>query len=229
MTAGIDHILRKLAPHFDASRLIIKVVSTWEGLQACKQLKSGGIKTIATTLFTFEQAALAAEAGCYYIAPFLHELKAFFDEKSVRVVFERIKAKKCISYKDNDPCFDLCVRIQRYYEQVSSATKVKVAGLLTADQAIRLAGAHTMTIAPAVLRELSEARGVESELTKQSLFANQANAGQKQAVPDFLDDETRWKQAFAKSSAGKGEWKTAQVSSGLSLSNFDLLTVVLGN
>ena len=39
-----------------------------------------GIKTLATTLFTFEQAVLAAEAGCEYIAPFLHELKAFFDE-----------------------------------------------------------------------------------------------------------------------------------------------------
>lgn len=62
------------------SNLVIKVVSTWEGLQACKTLESSGIKTIATTLFTFEQAALAAEAGCKYIAPFLHELKAFFDE-----------------------------------------------------------------------------------------------------------------------------------------------------
>lgn len=27
-----------------------------------------------------EQAVLAAEAGCVYIAPFVHELKAFFDE-----------------------------------------------------------------------------------------------------------------------------------------------------
>lgn len=39
-----------------------------------------GINTLATTLFTMEQAILAAEAGCVYIAPFVHELKAFFDE-----------------------------------------------------------------------------------------------------------------------------------------------------
>ena len=77
---GIAKLVQKLDSSFDPSRLIIKVVSTWEGLQACQKLESMGIKTIATTLFTFEQAVLAAEAGCEYIAPFLHELKAFFDD-----------------------------------------------------------------------------------------------------------------------------------------------------
>ena len=56
------------------------MVSTWEGLQACRELTSLGIKTLATTLFTMEQAVLAAEAGCFSISPFVHELKAFFDE-----------------------------------------------------------------------------------------------------------------------------------------------------
>ena len=65
------------------SRLYIKVVSTWEGLQACRELSLLGIRTLATTLFTMEQAVLAGEAGCAYIAPFVHELKAFFDDTSV--------------------------------------------------------------------------------------------------------------------------------------------------
>lgn len=80
---GIDSLCRRLNPSFDISRLCIKVVSTWEGLQACRELSNLGIKTLATTLFTMEQAVLAAEAGCIYIAPFVHELKAFFDETSV--------------------------------------------------------------------------------------------------------------------------------------------------
>ena len=78
---GIVNICRYLEPSFDLSRLCIKVVATWEGLQACMKLKGLGIKTLATTLFTLEQAILAAEAGCAYIAPFLHDLEAFFDEK----------------------------------------------------------------------------------------------------------------------------------------------------
>ena len=62
------------------SRLVIKVASTWEGLQACRQAKDLGIHTLATALFTMEQAALAGEVGCVPISPFVHELRVHFDE-----------------------------------------------------------------------------------------------------------------------------------------------------
>jgi transaldolase len=57
----------------------MKVPATWEGLQACRELRYSGIKTLATTLFTMEQAVLAGEVGCVSISPFVHELKALFD------------------------------------------------------------------------------------------------------------------------------------------------------
>ena len=60
--------------------MCIKIPSTWEGLQACRVLEASGTKTLATTLFTLEQAALAAEAGCLYIAPYVNEIKVFVDE-----------------------------------------------------------------------------------------------------------------------------------------------------
>lgn len=78
--AGIASLCRRFEPSFDQSKLCIKVPSTWEGLQACRILKSLGIQTLATTLFTLEQAILAAEVGCIYVSPFLHELKAILDE-----------------------------------------------------------------------------------------------------------------------------------------------------
>ena len=65
------------------SRLCVKVAATWEGLQACQKLTALGISTLATTLFTMEQVILAGEVGCAYISPFVHELKAFFDETYV--------------------------------------------------------------------------------------------------------------------------------------------------
>ena len=77
----IVSLFRDLDPHFDVSRVCIKIPSTWEGLQACKVLEAKGIKTLATTLFTIEQAALAGEAGCRYIAPYVNELKVHIDEK----------------------------------------------------------------------------------------------------------------------------------------------------
>lgn len=78
--AGIASLCRRFEPSFDQSKLCIKVPSTWEGLQACSKLKSLGIQTLATTLFTLEQAMLAAQVGCIYVSPFLHELKALLDE-----------------------------------------------------------------------------------------------------------------------------------------------------
>lgn len=60
----IAALCRRLGPNFDISRLCVKVVATWEGLQACKKLTALGINTLATTLFTMEQAILAGEVGC---------------------------------------------------------------------------------------------------------------------------------------------------------------------
>ena len=72
-----------LDPTFTADKLSVKIASTWEGLMACKQLEEAGIHTLATTLFTMEQAALAAEVGCTYIAPYVNDLKVHFDKKFV--------------------------------------------------------------------------------------------------------------------------------------------------
>lgn len=57
----------------------MKVPATFEGLQACRELYTGGIQTLATTVFTMEQAILAAEVGCISVSPFVHELKAGLD------------------------------------------------------------------------------------------------------------------------------------------------------
>ncbi|KAL9103487.1 MAG: hypothetical protein Q9163_001483 [Psora crenata] len=192
---GIVSLCHRLEPGFDPSRLCIKVVSTWEGLQACRKLKSMGIKTLATTLFTMEQAILAAESGCAYMSPFLHELKAFFDEK----------------YIDNEPCLDLCFKAQGYLKEHSYDTRVKVAGLLTVDQAMCLAGSSSMTVAPTLLRELFDTHDTKAALASRSLFQEKVKA-QEQGVEriSFINDETKYREAFAKSNDGKGAAKTAQ-------------------
>lgn len=71
--------LRKMAdeaePKLDVTRMCFKIPSTWEGLQACKKLKGEGVKVLGTTLFTIEQAAVAADSGCDYISPYVNELR----------------------------------------------------------------------------------------------------------------------------------------------------------
>jgi transaldolase len=79
MLLGIVSHFKHLAPDFDASRVCIKIPSTWEGLQACRELQRKGIATLATIMFSLEQTALAANAGCRYIAPYVNELRVHFD------------------------------------------------------------------------------------------------------------------------------------------------------
>lgn len=78
----IIELFEHLSPGLNAQkRVCIKIPSTWEGLQACRILENDdGIATLATTLFSLEQAAVAAEAGCHYIAPYVNELAVHFEK-----------------------------------------------------------------------------------------------------------------------------------------------------
>ena len=143
-----------------------------------------------------EQAILAAECGCTYIAPFVHELKAFFDD----------------CYDDGGPNLALCLEAQQYYKQYSYPTRVKAAGLLTIVEAKTLAGVDSMTVAPDLLRTLASTEAIEEDVNKVSLFTD-VNAP-KETVLDrqtYVKEEKAWKGAFAKRYDGKGQWKTHEV------------------
>lgn len=75
---GIIAIFKEIDADFPSSRVCIKIPSTFEGIQACRVLEEDGICTLATTLFSMEQAALAADARCSYIAPYVNELPVHF-------------------------------------------------------------------------------------------------------------------------------------------------------
>ena len=52
-------------------RVLIKIASTWEGIQAARELEREGINCNLTLLFSFAQAVACAEAGVYLISPFV--------------------------------------------------------------------------------------------------------------------------------------------------------------
>lgn len=71
----IIKVYRYLSPGLSTDRICIKIPATYEGLEACRILETQGIKTLATTLFSVEQAILADEVHCEYVAPYVNELK----------------------------------------------------------------------------------------------------------------------------------------------------------
>lgn len=56
------------------SSAVVKLPMTVPGLQACKRLAEGGIRTNVTLCFSLAQALLIAKAGATYCSPFLGRL-----------------------------------------------------------------------------------------------------------------------------------------------------------
>lgn len=55
----------------DKSCVLIKLASTWEGIQAVRELQSMGINCNLTLTFSLVQAIAGAEAGAFLISPFV--------------------------------------------------------------------------------------------------------------------------------------------------------------
>ena len=116
------------------------------------------------------------------------------------------------SYDDGGPNLNLCLEAQEYYKKRQCVTRVKAAGLLNAGEAKQLAGVDSMTIAPELLRTLSETHEAEISIRYSSIFERETKAsGQNIEVQRFINEERKYREAFARSYSGKGEWKTQEV------------------
>ncbi len=63
-------------------RILIKVASTWEGIQAAKVLEQEGITCNATLIFSIAQAIACAEVGCTLISPFVGRIMDWYKKAS---------------------------------------------------------------------------------------------------------------------------------------------------
>ena len=115
-------------------------------------------------------------------------------------------------YDDGGPNLKLCLEAQKYCRDHKYTTRVKAAGLINADEAKQLAGVDSMTIAPGLLRMLSKTEESEVDVTATSIFSRGTKASEQTIGPhSFVNDEKKYREAFARSYDGKGAWKTEQV------------------
>ena len=106
---------------------------------ACKALAAQGVATLATTLFCMPQAALAAESGCVYIAPYINGLRVHFEA----------------GYVDDHKGFTLASAAGRYFRRVGWETVVLPASLTRVHEVLACGGAEHVTVSPALLGEMA--------------------------------------------------------------------------
>jgi transaldolase len=130
-------------------RVLIKLASTWEGIQAAEKLEREGIHCNMTLLFSFAQAAACADAGVTLISPFVGRIYDWY--KQQRKVDD-------IPVED-DPGVASVVRIYNYYKKHGYRTQVMGASFRKTGQILALAGCDLLTIAPDLLDKLSKTDG----------------------------------------------------------------------
>jgi transaldolase len=136
-------------------RILIKIASTWEGIQAANELEKEGIHCNLTLLFSFAQAVACAEAGVTLISPFVGRIYDWYKKEG---------GGKEIS-PDQDPGVASVTRIYNYYKKYGYKTQVMGASFRNVNQILRLAGSDLLTISPDLLDQLEQTEGtVERKL-----------------------------------------------------------------
>ena len=146
-------------------RILIKTASTWEGIQAAKQLEKEGINCNLTLLFGFGQAAACADAGVYLISPFVGRIldwyKASFPEKDFSGA--------------NDPGVQSVASIYDFYKSNSYKTIVMGASFRNIGEIQSLAGCDRLTISPQLMQELDNVSDhLERQLSADSAISDKA-------------------------------------------------------
>jgi transaldolase len=155
-------------------RLLIKIASTWEGIQAAKVLEAEGIHCNLTLLFSSIQAHACAQAGVQLISPFVGRIYDWFKKSAGSSWDEAANAGV------NDPGVQSVRRIYAYYKQNGIRTEVMGASFRNSGQIKALAGCDLLTISPELLAEL---RADESTLNV-DLSADWALAQPRETFPD---------------------------------------------
>src|ERR1700687_3504593 len=126
-------------------RVLIKIASTWEGLNAAEQLQKEGIRCNLTLMFSLVQAVRAAEAKVLLISPVVGRIYDWYKKENKR------------DYSGpEDPGVQSVQEIYTYYKKFGYKTEVMGASFRNVGQIIELAGCDLLTISPDLLEKLRE-------------------------------------------------------------------------
>ncbi|MNY91104.1 Transaldolase [compost metagenome] len=140
----------------DQDRILIKIASTWAGIQAAKVLEAEGIHTNLTLLFGVHQAHGCAEANVTLISPFVGRILDWYK-----------KAEGVDSYPvEKDPGVLSVKQIYQFYKAHGVKTEIMGASFRSIDQVLGLAGCDLLTVAPNLLAALEQdMREVKAQLS----------------------------------------------------------------
>ena len=130
-------------------RVLVKVASTWEGIQAAAQLQRRGIHTNMTLLFSFCQAVACGQAKVQLISPFVGRIYDWYKKSA------GAKWDEAANSGVNDPGVTSVQQIYNHYKKFGIKTEIMGASFRNVGQIRALAGCDLLTISPELLATLA--------------------------------------------------------------------------
>lgn len=152
-------------------RILIKIASTWEGINAARTLQKEGIKCNMTLLFSMAQAIACADAKVQLISPFVGRIYDWYKRNAGSQWNEEANAGI------NDPGVQSVTRIYNYFKKHDIKTEIMGASFRNKGQIIALAGCDLLTISPELLANLAQSQEVVQPVL------NAKEAGQLDIAP----------------------------------------------
>jgi len=164
-------------------RVLIKIASTWEGIQAARELEQEDqIHCNLTLLFGFAQAVACAEAQVTLISPFVGRILDWHKSRP---------ENKDKDYSDEkDPGVQSVTRIFDYYKQHGYKTIVMGASFRNVGEIKALSGVDFLTISPNLLEQLKNS----TDPVPKKLSAEDAKSAAPIPKVSYVDNEPdfRW-------------------------------------
>ena len=151
---------------FSRDRVLIKLATTWEGIEVSRELEQEGIHCNMTLLFSLAQAIACAEAGSQLISPFVGRILDWYKQKTGE------------TYEGpEDPGVQSVTEIFNYYKKFGYKTEVMGASFRNVGEIKELVGCDLLTISANLVQEmqedhsllevkLSEEKAMQSDLSK---------------------------------------------------------------
>ena len=130
-------------------RILIKLASTWEGIQAAAELEKEGSHCNLTLLFSFCQAVACGAAKVQLISPFVGRIYDWY-KKSAGAGWDEAAMAGA-----NDPGVQSVTQIFNYYKRHGIKTEVMGASFRNIGQITALAGCDLLTISPELLSAMA--------------------------------------------------------------------------
>ncbi len=165
----------------DKSRILIKIASTWEGVEAARQLQSEGIACNMTLLFCQEQAIACADAKAQLISPFVGRILDWY-KKNTGEIYSA----------DTDPGVLSVRNIYKYYKSYGIQTEIMGASFRNMEEIIALAGCDLLTISPDLLKSLSDSNICITEDNAPLIAKTQRHIDKISYHPPYSEAEFRW-------------------------------------